>query len=498
MPLDLALFERADLLTLARTATPSPKFKLLPAREPLPGEQYRFHFDMKKCIGCKCCVVACNEQNGNPADLNWRRVGELEGGVFPNVQRLHLSMGCNHCAEPACMNGCPVKAYSKDSATGIVDHDPDMCIGCQYCTWNCSYGVPQFNEARGVVGKCDMCHGRLNQGHAPACVNACPEEAIEIEIVNIADWRASHASANAPGMPSADDSLSTTRITMPANVPADLARVDANRVAPQHAHPSLVLLLVLTQMSLGAFACLWIADLAGVALPNWSAIVPFLATAIAMAAAPAHLGRPMHAHRAWKGWKTSWLSREVIGLGAFAGAAFAYGAAMFLDLPFRSLLGAGAVIAGTAGVLSSARIYMVKARPAWDSVHTLVEFFLTALVLGPRLVLATRTADANWLLALAAVATLAQIANVVARSRRFQSSSIFELNASANLASNEMGTLSKVRLALLACALLSLPVPAASLVLALAAESAGRWLFFTTVVPKSMASTYLTPGGRAA
>src|SRR5215469_12925153 len=47
-----------------------------PLRMPAAGEQYRFHFDMTKCIGCKCCVVACNEQNGNPADILWRRVGE--------------------------------------------------------------------------------------------------------------------------------------------------------------------------------------------------------------------------------------------------------------------------------------------------------------------------------------------------------------------------------------------------------------------------------------
>jgi hypothetical protein len=40
----------------------------------LPGEPYRFHFDMTKCVGGKCCVVACNEQNGNPAEINWRRV----------------------------------------------------------------------------------------------------------------------------------------------------------------------------------------------------------------------------------------------------------------------------------------------------------------------------------------------------------------------------------------------------------------------------------------
>jgi len=69
---------------------------LIPQRPLQHGEQYRFHFDMTKCIGCKCCVVACNEQNGNPAAINWRRVGELEGGHYPYVQRHHLSMGCNH------------------------------------------------------------------------------------------------------------------------------------------------------------------------------------------------------------------------------------------------------------------------------------------------------------------------------------------------------------------------------------------------------------------
>src|SRR5919198_1299589 len=75
------------------------------------GEQYRFHFDMSKCIGCKCCEVACAEQNGNPASINWRRVGEIEGGWFPATKRSYLSMGCNHCVEPTCLKGCPVDAY---------------------------------------------------------------------------------------------------------------------------------------------------------------------------------------------------------------------------------------------------------------------------------------------------------------------------------------------------------------------------------------------------
>jgi formate dehydrogenase iron-sulfur subunit len=192
----------------------------IPERLPEPGEQYRFHFDMTQCIGCKCCVVACNEQNGNPAEINWRRVGEIEGGWYPDTHRLYLSMGCNHCLEPSCLIGCPVEAYTKDLATGIVQHSADRCIGCQYCTWNCSYGVPQYNAERGVVGKCDMCYGRLTEGREPACVNACPEGAIRIEIVKTEEWRREYSgSANAPGLPSADDSVSTTRITLPDKLP---------------------------------------------------------------------------------------------------------------------------------------------------------------------------------------------------------------------------------------------------------------------------------------
>ena len=101
-----------------------------PAR-PVPVSRYRFHVDMRRCIGCKCCVVACNEQNGNPAAINWRRVGEIEGGWYPHAHRAYLSMGCNHCVNPTCLSGCPVDAYTKDPATGIVHHSADACIGCQ-------------------------------------------------------------------------------------------------------------------------------------------------------------------------------------------------------------------------------------------------------------------------------------------------------------------------------------------------------------------------------
>ena len=99
MALPLPLLERAseDGTTFALTRRSSPGARMLPmiadrmpSRAPGPGEQYRFHFDMRKCIGCKCCVVACNEQNGNPAEINWRRVGEIEGGFYPNAVQHYL------------------------------------------------------------------------------------------------------------------------------------------------------------------------------------------------------------------------------------------------------------------------------------------------------------------------------------------------------------------------------------------------------------------------
>ena len=253
-----------------RAKIPQLSPSLMPARPLEAGEQYRFHFDMTKCIGCRSCEVACNEQNDNPADLRWRRIGEIEGGTYPNTQRHYLSMGCNHCLDADCLKGCPVDAYKKDPVTGIVLHSADACIGCQYCVWNCPYSVPQFNPERGVVGKCDMCHGRLTEGLEPACVNACPEAAIEIEIVNMAAWRENYASAESPGMPEAGHTISTTRITLPPKTETVLERVDAGRIRPEHAHFSLVAMTTLMQSVAGCLAAALLYNCVGPVLLSMS------------------------------------------------------------------------------------------------------------------------------------------------------------------------------------------------------------------------------------
>jgi len=508
--LTLPLFESALLHAPSRPKThalvqigiePAP---LIPERPLSAGEQYRFHFDMTKCIGCKCCVVACNEQNGNPSAINWRRVGEVEGGHYPYTQRYHLSMGCNHCLEPSCLIGCPVEAYTKDAKTGVVIHSADTCIGCQYCTWNCSYGVPQYNPERGVVGKCDMCHNRLSDGMAPACVSACPEGAIAIEIMDVAGWRKDYASANAPGLPSADDSISTTRVTMPEDLLPDTGRVDTQRITPEQPHGPLVLMLVLTQLSVGAFGALWMMDTFGRGMGLYiSAAAALVLAGLSLGSSTLHLGRPVYAWRALRGLRRSWLSREVLSLSIFAGVASAFAGMLFLDLPGRPLMGAFTALCGACGMFCSAKIYIVRARPAWCSAYTIAEFFSTCLLLGPLFVLAMNV-RAEWLPWAAAAGGAAQLITQTLKFLWLTRSEQFELRASSLLLSGQLRRAFLSRLGLLIVAGIVLPLAAhgavesaLGLIAALAGELLGRWLFFVSVVPKNIAAAFTT-AGRAA
>jgi formate dehydrogenase iron-sulfur subunit len=477
----------------------------IPERTPAVGEQYRFHFDMTQCIGCKCCVVACNEQNGNPADINWRRVGEVEGGWFPETYRLHLSMGCNQCLEPSCLIGCPVEAYTKDQVTGIVQHSADTCIGCQYCTWNCSYGVPQYNPERGVVGKCDMCYERLAEGREPACVDACPEGAIRIEIVKTVEWRREYSKANAPGLPSADDSISTTRITLPERLPPDIRKADYWRVRPEAPHWPLVVMTVLTQLSVGAFATIWLLQMAGATARLGTAALASLALAgLALVSSTTHLGRPIHAYRALKMWKRSWLSREVLLFGCFSGMAGLYAAALWLAVPVSPQLGAVTVILGAAGVIASAFIYRVPARPSWNTKFTISDFLFTAALLGPLLAIFIGAGRGRVPALIGVIAASAQLLNQTLRCLWLIASDSFELQASARLLSTVLANTFLLRCALLLVGGIALPLSGTgfcrfvALPLALAGEIAGRYLFYVSVVPKNVASSYLMAQEREA
>jgi DMSO reductase iron-sulfur subunit len=491
---------------------------LIPDRPLGPGEQYRFHFNMTKCIGCRSCEIACNEQNGNPAEIRWRRIGEIEGGTYPDTSRHYLSMGCNHCLDADCVKGCPVDAYTKDPVTGIVLHSADACIGCQYCVWNCPYSVPQFNEERGVVGKCDMCHGRLTDGLEPACVNACPEGAIEIEIVDMLAWRSDYALAESPGMPAAGHTISTTRITLPPDTATRLERVDAGRIAPEHAHVSLVFMTTLMQavtasllvtLFLHATQPLLVAALLGI-------------TAVALNISVFHLGRPAYAWRALKMWRRSWLSREVLLFGLFFAALTGFTAATCLNamplawlsrlhltsiarlqyLPSTAMatLALGIIAAGfgIAGIIASSLIYLVPARPSWNMVHTPIDFLLSAALVGSTLPaslhpVAPHTAP-FWT---AAAASLLWIANHTARLIRLNRSVIFEHRATAallNLPAQRAELIGSFVCAAAVPLAWAASYPALACAAALLAVLLARYLFFVSVVPLNMALTF-TRGG---
>src|SRR5206468_8368697 len=154
----------------------------------------------------------------------------------------------------------------------------------------------------------------------------CPEAAIRVEIVNIEEWKREYSeNANAPGLPSADDSISTTRITLPEQLPPDTRKADAWRVKPEHPHWPLVVMTVLTQLSVGAFATIWLLQMLGQpARLNIAGLVSLIVGCLALGASTMHLGRPIHAYRALKMWKRSWLSREVLLFGCFSQISFLY------------------------------------------------------------------------------------------------------------------------------------------------------------------------------
>ena len=136
-----------------------------------------FLLDLHRCVGCGACVLACRIENGRVTTAAWRRVLPLNFRRHEAGPTYFLSVACHHCANPACLNGCPSGAYEK-RADGIVIHREERCLGCRYCEMTCPFGTPQFDADRGVVSKCHLCAHRIDAGLSPACVAACPTEAL--------------------------------------------------------------------------------------------------------------------------------------------------------------------------------------------------------------------------------------------------------------------------------------------------------------------------------
>jgi Fe-S-cluster-containing dehydrogenase component len=158
--------------------------------------------DMTRCIGCRSCEAACNAEQNLPTpaspftdqavfehrehgrrrrtdDTRYTVVNrydppELDHPLFRKVQ-------CNHCQEPACLSSCFVNAYTK-TPEGAVVYNPDVCVGCRTCMVACPFYIPTFRYSSAFeprIFKCIFCYDtRLKHGRPPACVEACPQEAL--------------------------------------------------------------------------------------------------------------------------------------------------------------------------------------------------------------------------------------------------------------------------------------------------------------------------------
>lgn len=139
------------------------------------SNQVAFYINMERCTGCKTCEVACKSERQLPTGVRWRRVRDFASESPPSVS--HLSLACNHCADPACIKVCPVKAYSK-RPDGVVVQNHAACIGCKACIGACPYGAPAFDARESKTSKCDYCADRVDQGLGPRCAEACPNDAL--------------------------------------------------------------------------------------------------------------------------------------------------------------------------------------------------------------------------------------------------------------------------------------------------------------------------------
>jgi len=139
--------------------------------------KFGFLIDHRKCIGCHACSVACKEEHQVPLGVYRTWVKYVEKGEFPHTQRHFTVLRCNHCSHAPCVTICPVTALYKRS-DGIVDFDPNVCIGCKACMQACPYDALYIDPKNNTAAKCNFCAHRVEIGLQPACEIVCPTQAI--------------------------------------------------------------------------------------------------------------------------------------------------------------------------------------------------------------------------------------------------------------------------------------------------------------------------------
>ena len=136
--------------------------------------KYFLFQDLKKCIGCHSCAIACKSNKNLPVGPRISEIVMIGPEFIAGLPRsAHIFMPCFHCENPWCVAACPTGAMQKRPKDGIVFIDPNLCVGCKTCMVACPWGAPQWNPDVGKMVKCDYCMDRIDEGLEPACVTVC-------------------------------------------------------------------------------------------------------------------------------------------------------------------------------------------------------------------------------------------------------------------------------------------------------------------------------------
>jgi Fe-S-cluster-containing dehydrogenase component/formate-dependent nitrite reductase membrane component NrfD len=136
---------------------------------------YGFAIDLRKCIGCHACTIACKAEHEIPIGVNRCWVKTVEKGTFPDTRRFFFPVLCNQCDEAPCARICPTSALYK-RRDGIVDLNGAVCIGCRACMVACPYDQLFIDPNTQTAEKCNFCANRVENKLLPACVSVCPTE----------------------------------------------------------------------------------------------------------------------------------------------------------------------------------------------------------------------------------------------------------------------------------------------------------------------------------
>lgn len=350
-----------------------------------------FYVDATVCSGCKACQIACKDRNELEEGRLWRRVYEVAGGDWkqegsawrPDIFAYNLSISCNHCDSPICVEGCPSGAlHQRDD--GIVLLDEKICLGCGYCSWSCPYGAPQLRPDTGAMSKCDFCVEELDAGRMPACVQACP--------VRVLDCVENSVNEEPVVEPLPEPELTRPALELKAHPDTVRGIGRPHDIEPRPARGlrewSLVFFTLLIQMAAGlacslAIASLWLGEAADVALLRIGQLLVPLLTVSAMGISLLHLGQRRNMLRAMTSLRSSRLSREILLVN------------LFLVLAIWAALPSGTVsrryllpLTGLLLIIGMARVYMLRTVPVWNKLKTPLVFLATGLALGGTLTVA--------------------------------------------------------------------------------------------------------------